>query len=250
MDLDTVFAKQAETVQKSYRAQLEAMRSQEATALAEIELAEIEAIADRYAPWYPPLIWEQIWSDLGAARRFFADLKKHESESDDGLVETAQICLRNLSSIGRYAVGDDLRAAIVPEICERIVPGSRTPVRRITTCIAERDDGPRFDSRLLEAQGFSAFWRRHYCPPGTAARARHDAQTLGFAREATGMRARIVLLAEISVNELIDRAKEAIGQSSVHVRWSPTTFVYEPALTYRVIPVLGHRAMLRAQGRP
>lgn len=174
---------------------------------------------------------------------FARELLKYEAMSDAEIVRCAEVCLRNveprrdLAAISlRFDAESDLRTFLVPEICERIQPGTRTALRRITTSIAEHDPDPARPSIFVR------IWQMR-SPSGTAARARQERVYEQARREAAAARSRIALLSQVDRIDLAWRVEEAIGASDVGERWQPTEFVYDPALTYRLVPALVERMM-------
>lgn len=180
------------------------------------------------------------------ARSYFADVRRLLAMDDADLVHCAQVCLSNvertLDEDEDAAPADfELRALLAPELCERIVPGGRMRLRRITTSCAEWICDPLRPSFFSRFRGF----RGRGDPWGTAVRSaalreEHDRRV-----DAACLRARIAMLSAVSIDDLLDRTRAAIGASRVMERWQPYAFVYDPGLTYRVIPVLARRAWAR-----
>jgi hypothetical protein len=201
----------------------------------------------RSARWLPDSIIDLVRLDSESNRAYFVrELQDREALSDAELVRSAEVCLRN---VGRLAVwgeeteveADLLRGFLIPEICNRIQPGSRTSLRRITTSHAEYDPDPGRPSLLR-------WFSQRHAPWGTAERSRWQALDDEQRRCGGAARARIAMLAEESAAQIADRVVEAIERSPIRSHWSPTTCVYEPGLTYRVLPVLVDRMMRAAPG--
>ena len=78
---------------------------------------------------------------------FLDDVARYVAMSDDDLFRATEVCLRNLDRLGDLAVAgpdpdNDLRIVLVPEFWERIRPGTRDGLRRISSTLAEyRPDG-------------------------------------------------------------------------------------------------------------
>ena len=183
---------------------------------------------------------------LGSARAstYFADVRRLSSMDDAALVHCVEVCLSNAERMDdEEAMPDDfdLRALLAPELCERIVPGARTRLRRITTSRAEWVADPIRTFFFPRFRGF----RGRSGPWGTRARSEVLREEHADRIDAACMRARIAMLSAVPIEDLLDRTREAIGASRVMERWDPDAFVYDPGLTYRVIPVLARRAWAR-----
>lgn len=159
---------------------------------------------------------------------FARDIARYSSESDLDLLKTIKICLSNVDRLKSDVGGADaeLRIVLVPELCERLVYGQRSIIRHVTTTLAEYEPTGRAIERVLATQ----FGR-------------------DLVSEATELRKRIALASVLSTPDLCDQVRFAIAGSAAADRWPPTMCVYEPAFTYRVVPVLAVRVLRRYRER-
>lgn len=156
---------------------------------------------------------------------FLDDVARYAAMSDDDLFCTTAVCLRNLERLGDLGAGPDadLRAVLVPELWERLRPGSRDPLRRITTTIAEyRGDTPSI-FRLSA---------------GTLARLRDSADDL---------RLRVASAEALDAEALVERTRFAIAGSRARDSWPPDCPVYEAGFTYRLVPAVAGRVLARSR---
>jgi hypothetical protein len=78
---------------------------------------------------------------------FLDEIARHVAMEDDELHRVTEVCLRNLGRLDSEVereLGPDarLRHVLVPELWERLRPGSRDALRRISTSLAEYDPDP------------------------------------------------------------------------------------------------------------
>jgi hypothetical protein len=149
--------------------------------------------------------------------------------SDVDLLVATTTCYRNLTPLrddeGRAKhTGPDveLRYVLVPELWERLKPGTRAPLRRIQTTLAEYYPTDNIFSRILSKESRD-----------------------NLRKNAEKLRSRIALMSEIDVRLLLDQTVAAISESSVLQKWLPSDFVYEPGFTFRLIPVIAQRVASR-----
>lgn len=161
--------------------------------------------------------------------RYTRDVARYRAMSDAGLLNATEVCLRNLERVDDATAGGDvdLRVLLVPELWERIRPGVRTSLRRITSTIAEY-------------YGASSFWRR-------IARAETLARLVQAAERT---RADAAALAEASAGDLVERVRFAVAGADSARRFGPGDCVYEPGFAYRLVPVLAMRVADRAAAAP
>ena len=158
---------------------------------------------------------------------FLEGIAHYAAMNDDDLLRATEGCLRNLERLDDLAGSDgDLQLILVPEIWERIRPGTRDMLRRISSTLAEYNPDPSrptiFARMLL---------------PDTQERLREDAEDL---------RQRIKLAARLDVRALVEQVRFAIAGSRAADRWSPADCVYGPAFVYRLVPAIACRASSRA----
>jgi hypothetical protein len=160
---------------------------------------------------------------------FLDDIARYTAMGDNDLLHATEVCLKNLARLDDLTVGSDsdLQLILVPEIWERIRPGTRDNLRRISSTLAEYMPDPARPSifaRLLS--------------PETMAHLRESAVDL---------RARIERAACLDVGALVEGVRFAIAGSHVGKRWSPADCVYEPGFVYRLVPAVAWRALLRSR---
>lgn len=168
----------------------------------------------------PPIILQRL-DDYAA---FLRHVSRLLGMNDEELHRTTQVCLNNL---GRpwpkvedtHGPDARLRHILAPEIWERLRPGSRNALRRISTTLAEYQDPDR-----------RSFWER--TRPEVAA---HLQET------ATSLRAEIGRVAALDAATLIEETRQAIAASHVIEKWAPGQCVYEPGFTYRMVPAIAWR---------
>jgi hypothetical protein len=155
------------------------------------------------------------------------DVARYVAMGDDDLLRATEVCLRNLGApLDLTAKPDgDLQLVLVPELWERLRPGTRDTLRRITSTLAEYNpdpDHPSIFARLLSLE--------------TMASMRAGADDL---------RARIAHAGRLGVEALVEQVRFAIAGSRAAGRWSPSDFVYEPGFVYRLVPAVAWRALVR-----
>ena len=141
------------------------------------------------------------------------------------LLQQTSACLRNLGRLDdlRASADADLRCVLVPELWARLIPGTRTDLRWITTRLAEhRSDGTNF-FRLSEA---------------TRAVIRASAEDL---------RHRVAAAADLDTEALVEQTRFAIAGSRAKDAWAPDDSVYEPGFAYRLVPVVACRVLALAR---
>jgi hypothetical protein len=160
---------------------------------------------------------------------FLEGVAHYAAMNDDDLLRATEGCLRNLARLDDLAGSDsDLQLILVPEIWERLRPGTRDMLRRISSTLAEYNPDPSqptiFARMLL---------------PNTRERLREDAEDL---------RQRIKLAVRLDVRALVEQVRFGIAGSRAADRWSPAAYVYEPAFVYRLVPAIACRAFSRQHG--
>jgi hypothetical protein len=141
---------------------------------------------------------------------FLDGIARYSAMGDDDLLRATEVCLKNLERLDDLTAGpdSDLQLVLVPEIWERIRPGTRDGLRRISSTLAEYMPDPARPS---------IFARR--LSPETMAHLREGADDL---------RSRIEHAAYLDVRALVEQVRFAIAGSHAGDRWSPTDCVYEP----------------------
>jgi hypothetical protein len=171
----------------------------------------------------PPAILRRV-ADRSA---LWADVERYVAMEDDDLLHATECCLRNLGAPIDLASPDgDLQLVLVPELWERLRPGTRDTLRRITSTLAEYNpdpDRPSIFARLLSLE--------------TMASMRAGANDL---------RARVAHAGRLGVEALVDQVRFAIAGSRAAGRWVPSDCVYEPGFVYRLVPAVAWRALARA----
>jgi hypothetical protein len=159
--------------------------------------------------------------------RYARDVARYRALADDELLRVTKVCLKNLERVDDANVGGDpdLRVLLVPELWERIRPGTRTQLRQITSSIVE-----------YRGAAEPSFWRR-ICRPETLAQ---------LAQAAERTRAEVETLAQLSAGDLVERVRFAIAGADSARRFEPGDCVYEPGFAYRLVPVLAVRVADRA----
>lgn len=147
---------------------------------------------------------------------------RHAALHLDELLQCTRGYLQNLGRILEPGgPDDDLRVVLVPEIWERLRPGTRDEIRRISSSLAEHyGDRPTIFSRMLPI----------------ALKASLDAA-------ADALRARVAATAALDVDSLVDQVRFAVAGSRASARWAPDDPVYESAFAYRLVPALAWRAL-------
>lgn len=140
------------------------------------------------------------------------------------LVDTVCLCLRNVSHVDSSSRDGELRLVVLPELCERILPGSRDQVRRIESSLAEHwpDVSPSIFSRMLS-----------------------QASRDQLRQEAENLRAQIKEIARQDTKTIVERLRFLIAGSAAAC-WATDDCVYEPALTFRLVPAIAWLALREA----
>lgn len=153
---------------------------------------------------------------------FLDNIARYVAMNDSDLFRATEVCLRNLERLDDTKGPDgDLQCILVPELWERMRPGSRDTLRRLSSTLAEYHPDPagRF-AKLLSTE--------------TKARLREGADDL---------RQRIACAATLDVGMLVEQVRFAIAGSRAADRWSPADCVYEPGFVYRLVPAIAWRAL-------
>lgn len=157
---------------------------------------------------------------------FLTEVARYDALSDDELLRTTEVCLRNLERIDdRTIVGPDadLQLVLVPELWERLRPGTRDRLRRLSSTIAEyRPDPTHVFAKLLSPES-----RERLCS------------------DAEDLRQRVEHAARLDACFLVEQTRFAIAGSSASRRWLPEDFVYEPGFVYRLVPAIAARVLSR-----
>jgi hypothetical protein len=162
---------------------------------------------------------------------FLDNIARYVAMTDEDLHRATKTCLRNLEHLDREDdLGPDarLRHVLVPELWERLRSGSRDDLRRILTTLAEYDPDPARPSLWERSRRWSA--ERGACLRAAAARLRDDvARTAG-----------------IDTGALVEQTRFAVAGSRAAEKWPPCYPVYEPGFTYRLVPAIAQRVLIRA----
>jgi len=158
---------------------------------------------------------------------FLDDIARYVAMDDSDLLRATEVCLKNLGRLDDDAPGpdSDLQLILIPEIWERIRPGTRDDLRRISSTLAEYWPDPERPSILARLLG-----------PEAITRLRERAYTL---------RRSIAHVSSLDVGALVEQVRFAIAGSRVADRWSPADCVYEPGFVYRLAPVIAWRGLTR-----
>ena len=167
--------------------------------------------------------------------RLHDEIARYVAMDDDGLLRATEVCLRNLGRLDRgveEALGPDvrLRHVLVPELWERLRPGSRDGLRRISTTLAEYDPDPERPS----------FWRR--------SQLWSEEREARLRAAAVRLRDDVARMAEVDAGALVEQVRFAIVGSRAAEQWPPDHPVYEPGFAYRVVPAVAQRVLVRWQG--
>lgn len=168
----------------------------------------------------PPAILRRV----ADCPHFLSALARYSAMGEDELYHVTEICLRNLGRLNEETGPDaDLRLILVPELWERLRPGSRDPLRRIT-------------SNLAEYQGDSSTIFARMLSPETLSHLRASADDL---------RQRVAAATSLDAATLIEQTRFAVAGSRAADQWPPDCPVYEPGFTYRLVPVVAWRVCKR-----
>lgn len=164
--------------------------------------------------------------------RFEREIERYRIKSDEDLIRSVEICLRNLDCLNDEDGGDgvdrpdfELRALLAPELCERILPGCRDRLRRIRCTLAEYDPDP--------------------ATPSAFRRMLSSAQLARLRERADALRRDVAVVSALEVDDLADRTRFALRGSRAAERHLPDAPVYEPAFAYLAVPSLVVRALAR-----
>lgn len=159
---------------------------------------------------------------------FLDDITRYVAMEDADLLRATKTCLQNLERLDDLTAGpdSDLQLILVPALWERLQPGTRDVLRRISSTLAEYSPDP-------------------MCPSIFARLLSPEAQ-LSLREGADNLRARITLATQLDVRALVEQVRFAIAGSRAGDRWSPGDWVYEPVFVYRLVPAIAWRAYERA----
>ncbi len=176
------------------------------------------------------LVPESILARANSRSSFACDIDHYSSMPLADLYRATETCLKNVSRLddedgirkGKHCSSDsDLRLVIVPELWERLKPGSRMPLRRISSSLAEYDpDKPSVFRKLLSSEAISEL--------------REGSHTL---------RARIEFAKTLRVSEVTEWMRFSILGVRIGSKWPSDYPVYDTAFAYRLIPAVAWRAL-------
>lgn len=174
----------------------------------------------------PPAILQRVVD----RPRFLDDVRRYVVMEDDDLFRATESCLRNLERLDveiEYDLGPDvrLRHVLVPELWERLRPGTRDALRRISTSLAEHDPDPNRASFWRRSTLWSAEREAHLC--AAAIRLRED----------------IACMTAADIRVLVEQTRFAIAGSQAAQKWPPDYALYEPGFTFRLVPVVAWRVL-------
>lgn len=166
-----------------------------------------------------------IISKITDRPRFMRELIRYTAMENDDLLRATEVCLRNLGLIDDQVDSSDrnLQLILVPELWERIQPGTRDKLRWISSTLAEYNPDPSHPSSF-----------RSILSPEELKKLRDGSDDL---------RQRIKHVANLDVSSLIEQVRFAIAGSRAADRWTPDACVYEPGFVYRMVPAVAWRAM-------
>lgn len=166
--------------------------------------------------------------------RFLRDVGRYVAMDDDDLLRATESCLKNLEHLDDEIASPDadLRIVLVPALWERLRPGSRDALRRITSTLAEYDPDPTRPSFWEQSRLWSA---------ERGSRLREAADNL---------RQRVGAASALDARALVEQTRFAIAGSRASDRWPPDYSVYEPGFTYRLVPVIAWRVLVRNRAAP
>jgi hypothetical protein len=171
------------------------------------------------------LIPEAIIRRAKERDRWEASVLAYVALPADSLVEQIRYCLCNVVRLESEDVDlsdVELQLVLLPELCERLVPGSRDRIRRTSSTLAEY----------------------HYDPTKTSIFKRLRPQAfVKLGQDADRLRARIAETAKLDTTAIVEKTRFAIAGHQAARRWKPDDFVYDPALVYRFAPALAWRAL-------
>lgn len=158
------------------------------------------------------------------------DLERNIEMSLDDLYKSTETCLKNLGRINDSAASadSDLRLVIVPELWERLRPGSRKALRRISSTLAE----------YIHNSGRSLIMA---LSPDSRYALQEGSRLL---------RQRIEFAENLDTKALLEWTRFSISGAKINKSYPPEYPVYEPAFAYRLVPVLAWRVLEASEGRP
>lgn len=158
---------------------------------------------------------------------FLNEVGRYNAMKDDDLLRATEVCLRNLDRLDDFVVDADseLQLVLVPELWERLRSGTRDALRRIGSTLAEYDPARSsiFSNRLS---------------PETRTRLQEGAASL---------RLRVAHATLFDVPALVEQVRFAIAGSHAADHWAPDAFVYATGFTYRLVPALAGRVLVRGR---
>ena len=176
------------------------------------------------------LVPESILARADSRSSFACDIDHYSSMPLADLHRATETCLKNVSRLddedgirkGKQCSPDsDLRLVIVPELWERLRAGSRVPLRRISSTLAEYDpDKPSVFRKLLSPEAISEL--------------RQGSITL---------RARVEFAKTLSVGAITEWTRFSILGVRIGNRWPSDYPVYDTAFAYRLAPAIAWRAL-------
>ena len=175
-------------------------------------------------PTFSKLIPSAVLRRVTDPSVLLAGIERYLAMDDNDLFRATENCLRNLERLQDLTSPDgDLQLVLVPELWERIRPGTRNGLRRISTVMAEYTPNPAsIFARLLSSE-MAERWRM----------------------EAIDLRERVARASVLDVEALVEQVRFAIAGSRAASRWSPADFVYEPGFVYRLVPAVAWRALVQ-----
>jgi hypothetical protein len=178
------------------------------------------------------LVPQHILNKILDRASFERNLSRYAAMKDADLLYATEVCLKNLERVDDLAPSPDadLRHVLVPELWERIRPGTRDKLRCISTSLAEYRQDPTRPSFF-----------RHLISPKEYAQLQERADDLRQCLKRT---------LQLDVPSLVAQVRFAIAGSRAADHWTPDACVYGPAFTYRLVPVIACRALDRISKTP
>ena len=174
------------------------------------------------------LLPSAIFRRISDHATFLGHVAGYTVMDDADLLRVTEVCLRNLDRLDSDGLTPDarLRLVLVPELWERLRPGSRAVLRRISSSLAEYhwDDRSSFFSRLLSLEQRSRLREASDC-----------------------LRDDVERTAIVDATALVEQVRFALAGSRAADRWSPADCVYEPGFTYRLVPAIAWRVLMRGR---
>lgn len=177
-------------------------------------------------PWNLPVT---VVRRITNPETFIDEERRFAAMGSEMLLSVTESCLRNLPQVREETATADvaLQCVLVPEFWERLLPGTRDGLRRISTSLAEYDPAQSRLARLLSLKS------------------QQRLQT-----QAAEMRHLIEHAAVLSLQALTEWTRFAISGSRAAKHHAPGDPVYEPAFTYRLVPAIIQRAIRFTQSDP